>query len=63
MHVHFVITDVANLEDYKEGGGANMLLLTIVLSLQLSHFVDTNVSLPLVSNHVQAQCKEKEQRT
>jgi hypothetical protein len=44
------------LEDCKGGGGGggNMLLLTILLSLQLSHFVDMNTSFPLVVNHVQA---------
>jgi hypothetical protein len=63
MHVHFVIVVIVNLEDCKEGGGGNMLLFTIVLSFQLSHFIDINVSLPLVGNHVQAQCNEKEQRT
>jgi hypothetical protein len=42
------------LEDCKEEGGSSMLLLTIVLSLQLSHFVNTNASLPLVGNHIQA---------
>jgi hypothetical protein len=42
------------LENYKgEGGGNNMLLFTIVLLFQLSHYVDTNASLPLVDNHVQ----------
>jgi len=49
------------LEDCKGGGRGNMLLLTIVLSFQLSHFVDTNISLPLVGNHVRAQRKEKKQ--
>ncbi len=62
MHLHFVIVIVANSEDCK-GGRNSMLLLTIVLLLQLSNFVDTNAFLPLVDNHVQAQCREKERRT
>jgi len=36
-----------------------MLLLTIVLSIPLSHFVDTNTSFPLASNHIWAWHKEK----
>jgi hypothetical protein len=46
------------LEDYK-GVGGNMLLFTIILSLQLSHSIDTNASLPLVGNHAQTQRREK----
>jgi len=53
------------LEDC-EGVGGSMLLLTVVLSLQLAHSVDTNAYLPLAGNHIRAQIarhREKEQRT
>jgi hypothetical protein len=40
-----------------------MLLLTIVLSFQLFHFVNMNASFPLVGNHVRVQSKKKEQKT
>ncbi len=36
-----------------------MLLLTIVLLFQLSHFVDTNTSLPLVGNMSKLDVKRK----
>ncbi len=39
-----------------------MLLLTIVLSIPLSHFVDTNTSFPLASNHIWAWHKEKNKK-
>jgi hypothetical protein len=47
------------LKDCKGGGGGNMLLLTIVLLFQLSHFVDTNISLPLVVTMSELDIKKK----